>query len=46
MGEFIDRFGMVYMSHDRGEPSNHVVERDDGHTMETDGSNDFRAFEE
>lgn len=46
MGEVIDGFGLVYMAHYRGEPSDHVTERDDGYANEADGMYYFRSFDE
>jgi SAM-dependent methyltransferase len=46
MDEVIDGFGMALLAHYRGEPSDHVIERDDGHVDETDASYYFRSFEE
>ena len=41
-----DGFGMVYLAYYRGEPSNHVTERDDGYVNETNATYYFRSFEE
>jgi SAM-dependent methyltransferase len=46
MYEAIDGFGMVYMAHYRGEPSDNVTERDDGYVNEADGAYYFRSFDE
>jgi SAM-dependent methyltransferase len=46
MDEVIDGFGMALLAHYRGEPSDHVIERDDGHIDETDAWYYFRSFEE
>ena len=37
MDEVIDGFDMVYMAHYRGEPSDHVTERDDGYVKGSSG---------
>jgi hypothetical protein len=44
MDEVIDVFGLACMAHLNGEPSNHVTERDDGHTREVDASYYFRSL--
>ena len=46
MDEFFDGFGIALLAHYRGEPSDHVIERDDGFVDETDASYYFRSFEE
>lgn len=47
MSNIIDGFGQVYMAYYRGEPSNHVTERDDGYRQELpDASIYFSPFEE
>jgi SAM-dependent methyltransferase len=46
MDEVFDGFGIALLAHYRGEPSDHVIERDDGFVDETDASYYFRSFEE
>jgi len=45
--EIIDAFGEVYMAYYRGEPSNHITERDDGLIRESaDAHYYFRTYKE
>lgn len=47
MSKVIDAFGEIYLAHLNGEPSNHFVERDDGHIRESESAHFyFRGFEE
>jgi SAM-dependent methyltransferase len=46
VGDIIDGFGEAFMAHHRGEPSDHVVERDDGYVTETDALQYFLYYEE